>query len=97
VNGGWQPWWVISDKGETPVAASSWGGGRLDVFKNQTTVTYYPLTTVWHRTPDGNWGSLGTIGDSRSYGPAAMSWGANRIDLFVRDGSDGHLAHRWYS
>ena len=77
-----------------PVAASSWGEGRLDVFCTG------PNGDLLHQYYDGSqWqpstGALESLGGSLASSPSVVSWGENRLDIFGVDNS-GNLAHLYW-
>ena len=77
-----------------PVAASSWGAGRLDVFCTG------PERDLLHQYYDGSdWqpsaGSLESLGGSLASSPSVVSWGKNRLDIFAVD-PNGDLAHLYW-
>ncbi|KAL8937474.1 MAG: hypothetical protein Q9216_004402 [Gyalolechia sp. 2 TL-2023] len=96
--GNWQP--DVSElgnlgggcDGQSNVAASTWGQGRLDVFCRG------PDGDLLHQFWDGtSWrpslGSLESLGGSISSSPSVISWGENRLDIFAIN-ADHALVHR---
>jgi hypothetical protein len=71
--------------------ASSWGGGRLDVFARG------PDGALWHRWRGPQWSAWESLGGALApnAGVGAVAWAQNRIDVFV-DGTDSVLWHRWW-
>jgi hypothetical protein len=84
--------WTYANQGsdEQPVAASTWGGNRLDVFYRDQT------GALRHKPRDDSGAWLGTenLGGSIVGAPSAASWGPDRIDVFVK-GTDNAVYHQW--
>jgi hypothetical protein len=84
--------WTYANQGsdEEPLAASTWGGNRLDVFYRDQ------AGALRHKARDDSGAWLGTenLGGSIVGAPSAASWAQDRIDVFVK-GTDNAVYHQW--
>jgi hypothetical protein len=72
-----------------PLAAVSWGPGRVDLFLTDTAGTPW-----WDGGP--NWGGWAMFGGFLVGSSTAVSWGVSRVDLFGR-GGDGAAYHKYWN
>ena len=79
-------WELVGGRLGAAPAATSWGGGRLDVAVRGTD------SHLWHAWSSGGAWSWEGLGGLIVGPPAAVTWGTNRLDVFVR-GTDNHLWH----
>ena len=86
----------------SPVAATSWGVGRIDLFwwtPEGNLGHAWADNLAWTDTETGNTPSktylqpVGGAGTGTDL--SAVSWGSNRLDIFYLNGS-GHIGHHWY-
>lgn len=80
--------------GQTSIAVTSWGEGRLDIFCRG------PEGDLLHQYYDGSsWqpsvGSLESLGGFLHSGPSAVSWGPNRLDIFALN-ADRAVVHLYW-
>ena len=71
-------------------AATSWGGGRLDVFGRGSD------NQLYHRFYDGSWSRWEPLGGVLTSEPAVVSSGPGRLEVFAR-GTDHGLWHRGWT
>lgn len=82
-----------------PLAATSWGPGRIDAFGMQAGQSAPQYRRMWHYWTNDNGGTWDKEYFDISYitsGVAAVSRQVGSLDLFVRDGS-GRISWRNYS
>jgi SpoIID/LytB domain protein len=70
--------------------ATSWAGGRIDVFAQGAG------NSLVHRWFDGQWRGFETLPGTITAAPAASSQGLNQLDVFVR-GTNNGLWHKSFS
>ena len=84
--------WTYANPGsdEQPLAASSWGGYRIDAFYRDS------AGALRHKARDdsGWWEATENLGGQILGAPSAVSWGYDRLDVFVR-GTDDAVYHQW--
>jgi hypothetical protein len=79
----------------TGPAAGSWGGGRLDLFYQNSRDGR--LAHQWYLPgPLATWTAAESLGGSLTSQPAVASWAAGRYDVFAR-GTDNAVWHKWFS
>jgi glucose/arabinose dehydrogenase len=87
----WTAWTGLDGVTTADPDASTWGGGRLDVFVRGVD------DAVWHRAREGGgWGPWTTLGGRLTSAPTAVSWSPGRVDVFGR-GVDGALWSRYWT